>query len=100
MLNSLGQVGGTNPATAEPPGSHLMLMRHRAGAIGRRAATAIASMGIALSVVATRASDQAVTWTDMVNVTAGGDVLQKTAGCDGCEDAGAASLSAITQGDG
>jgi hypothetical protein len=77
-----------------------MLIRHRAGAIGRRASAAIVSMGIALSVVATRASDQAVTWTDMVNVTAGGDVLQKTAGCDGCEDAGAASQSAIAQGDG
>jgi hypothetical protein len=77
-----------------------MLIRHRVGAIGRRAAAAIVSMGIALSVVATRASDQAVTWTDMVNVTAGGDVLQKTAGCDGCEDAGAASQSAIAQGDG
>jgi hypothetical protein len=77
-----------------------MLIRHRAGAIGRRAAAAIVLMGIALSVVATRASDQAVTWTDMVNVTAGGDVLQKTAGCDGCEDAGAASQSPIAQGDG
>jgi hypothetical protein len=77
-----------------------MLIRHRVGAIGRRAAAAIVSMGIALSVVATRASDQAVTWTDMVNVTAGGDVLQKTAGCDGCQDAGAASQSAIAQGDG
>ena len=77
-----------------------MLIRHRVGVIGRRAAAAIVSMGIALSVVATRASDQAVTWTDMVNVTAGGDVLQKTAGCDGCQDAGAASQSAIAQGDG
>ena len=77
-----------------------MLIRHRAETVGRRAAAAIVSMGIALSVVATRASDQAVTWTDMVNVTAGGDVLQKTAGCDGCQDAGAASQSTITQGDG
>ena len=77
-----------------------MLIRHRAGAVGRRAAAAIVSMGIALSVVATRASDQAVTWTDLVNVTAGNDVLQKIAGCDGCEDAGAASQSVITQGDG
>jgi hypothetical protein len=77
-----------------------MLIRHRVGTIGRRAAAAIVSMGIALSVVATRASDQAVTWTDMVNVTAGGDVLQKTAGCDGCEDAGAASQFVLAQGDG
>jgi hypothetical protein len=72
----------------------------REGGSGAGRAAAIVSMGIALSVVATRASDQAVTWTDLVNVTAGSDVLQKTAGCDGCEDAGAASQSAIRKGDG
>ena len=39
-------------------------------------------------------------WTDLVNVTVTGDVLQKTGGCDRCEDAGAASQQAIAQGDG
>jgi hypothetical protein len=77
-----------------------MLIRHRAGWIGRNAAGAVVSLGIALSVVAMRASDQAVTWTDLVNATTAGDVLQKTAGCDGCEDAGAASQSTINLGDG
>src|SRR5215813_1247226 len=32
-----------------------------------------------------------ITWTNLVNVTVTGDVLQKAGGCDGCPDAGAAS---------
>jgi hypothetical protein len=46
------------------------------------------------------AQSAAVTWTNRVNVTATADVLQKTAGCDGCDDAGATSEQLITSADG
>ena len=41
-----------------------------------------------------------VRWVDVVNVTASATTLQKTAGCNGCGDAGAASEQRITDGDG
>ncbi len=41
-----------------------------------------------------------VAWINLVNVTATGNSLQKTAGCDGCEDAGATSQQQIASGDG
>ena len=63
-------------------------------------AIGVMSVGVAVLVAAVGASDQAVIWTDMVNVAVNGDILQKTSGCDGCEDAGAASQPGITQGDG
>ena len=43
---------------------------------------------------------EAVLWTQLVNVIAEGISLRKTAGCDGCEDAGAVSSQTITSGDG
>jgi hypothetical protein len=46
------------------------------------------------------AEDQNVTWTNLVNVSSTGTVLQKTSGCDGCDDAGATSLQELTSGDG
>jgi hypothetical protein len=45
-------------------------------------------------------SAQAVVWTSLVNATVTGTVLKKTAGCTGCEDAGAVSTQRITAGDG
>lgn len=45
-------------------------------------------------------SPQNVVWTNLVNVTATGNTLQKTSGCDGCADAGATSEQAIASGDG
>ncbi len=45
-------------------------------------------------------STQNVIWTNPVNVTATGNSIQKTSGCDGCEDAGAISLQQILSGDG
>jgi hypothetical protein len=42
---------------------------------------------------------EGVQWTDLVNVTVSGTVLQKTGGCSGCFDAGAASLQQFTSGD-
>ena len=41
------------------------------------------------------AQGQGVTWTNATNATATGSTLQKTAGCDGCEDAGASSLESL-----
>src|SRR4030095_10654725 len=46
------------------------------------------------------AAGTAVTWIHQVNVTVSGDVLQKTGGCDGCDDAGAISEQQIASGDG
>jgi PA-IL-like protein len=43
---------------------------------------------------------QPVDWTNRVNVTATDRTLKKTAGCEGCEDAGAASWQMIPGGDG
>src|SRR5687768_16411276 len=46
------------------------------------------------------AQDQAVTWTNAMNATASGTVLQKTGGWDGVDDAGATSEQQLTAGDG
>jgi hypothetical protein len=57
------------------------------------------SFAVSMVAVVLRA-DQAVVWTNLVNTTVNGDTLQKTSGCDGCEDGGASSQSGIAQGDG
>jgi hypothetical protein len=41
-----------------------------------------------------------VTWTSMVRSSVSGTTLTKTTGCDGCQDAGAASTDSIRSGDG
>jgi hypothetical protein len=40
-------------------------------------------------------TSQPVAWTNLVNVTASGNSLRKTAGCGGCPDAGAASQQQV-----
>jgi hypothetical protein len=52
--------------------------------------------------LATRAEDQGVVWTNLVNasVDSTGTVLRKTGGCDGCDDAGATSQQELSAGDG
>jgi hypothetical protein len=52
-----------------------------------------------LVVVSASYAQTPVTWTSLVNVSVNGTSLQKTAGCDGCEDAGAASQETLS-GDG
>jgi hypothetical protein len=47
----------------------------------------------------TTGSAQNVAWTQLVNVTASGNSLKKTSGCNGCQDAGAISQQRIS-GDG
>ena len=55
-----------------------------------------ASDVLALATGATStAAGEPVTWTNLVNVTASGNSLAKTGGCDGCADAGANSLQSI-----
>lgn len=62
-----------------------------------RGAFLIAAVCIVVTEGSNRASAQSpdVTWTNIVNATASGSDLQKTAGCDGCEDAGAASQQSL-----
>ena len=43
---------------------------------------------------------QNVIWTALVNATASGNSVQKTSGCDGCDDAGAISQQRIAAGSG
>jgi hypothetical protein len=50
--------------------------------------------------LAAAAEAQPVEWTNRVNVAAAGTTLKKTAGCEGCEDAGAVSWQMIPGGDG
>jgi hypothetical protein len=51
------------------------------------------------ALAAPAAADQRVSWMTMRNVAINGDVLQKTGGCQGCEDAGAISQQMLS-GDG
>jgi hypothetical protein len=53
-----------------------------------------------LLLVSTDSYAQQVTWISQVNVTASSNILEKTTGCDGCDDAGAASQQEIPAGDG
>ena len=46
------------------------------------------------------ADEQSVTWTNLVNVTVTDNVLQKSGGWDGVDDAGATSVQELTAGDG
>ena len=78
---------------------------HNLTAIARDAAgNTGTSSTISVSIAASTSSPgnailQPVTWTNLVNVTATGNSLQKTSGCDGCPDAGAVSQQQIS-GDG
>jgi hypothetical protein len=46
------------------------------------------------------AAQQSVSWMNNANATVRGQTLQKTGGCDGCDDAGATSRQTIQSGDG
>jgi hypothetical protein len=85
---------------SRPPEAQLMFVRIVSILFRHRLALVVAACGVVWLTAAPRAADQGVIWTDLVNVTATADVLQKTSGCDGCEDAGAASQQSIAQGDG
>jgi hypothetical protein len=50
--------------------------------------------------IATAEAQQGVSWTNQSNVAVRGSGLQKTSGCEGCDDAGAISRQMIGSGDG
>ena len=53
-----------------------------------------------LTSAAVVAAQEPVSWTNQANVAIRGDRLEKTGGCDGCDDAGAISRQIIRSGDG
>src|SRR5262245_47603787 len=57
-------------------------------------AVVLGSLGVAT------AAEQRVDWTNQMNVSVRGNGLQKTSGCDGCDDATAVSRQMIRSGDG
>ena len=71
----------------------------------RRRVTTLAVIGAAAMLLGgarvARAAEQQVQWTNMANVTLrGGNTLQKTGGCMGCDDATAVSRQMIRSGNG
>jgi hypothetical protein len=59
-----------------------------------RMTVAASSSAVAASLHKSNADN--VVWTELMNVTANGNTLQKTGGCDGCADAGAVSQQSIS----
>src|SRR5918999_4223328 len=62
-----------------------------------------ATLGIVTSIlvgISVRGAEANVDWTNRINVNVVGDTLQKTSGCNGCDDAGAVSRGQIWRGDG
>ena len=68
--------------------------------MSRTIASILVCIGIILVRPTAGADYQPVTWTNLVNATVTGTVLQKTAGWDGVDDAGATSAQQLTAGDG
>ena len=61
--------------------------------------TALSAASLAC-LIGTADAQQAVSWTDYRNVAVRGSSLEKTGGCEGCDDAGAVSRQMIQSGDG
>jgi hypothetical protein len=74
--------------------------KNRSLSLGRLRTLRVAAALAVASYVLLSAEDQAVSWIDAVNVSIVNGSLQKTSGCDGCDDAGAASQQQLIQGDG
>jgi hypothetical protein len=66
----------------------------------RAAGIVLAYITVILILPTADADEQLVTWTNVVNVTITDNVLQKTGGWDGVDDAGATSVQELTAGDG
>ncbi|MBI4638147.1 MAG: Ig-like domain-containing protein [Candidatus Rokubacteria bacterium] len=73
---------------------------HTITAVARDAAGNTAVSAPVSVTVSNGPGGQKTTWTNLVNVTATGNSLTKTSGCDGCFDAGATSQQQITSGNG
>jgi hypothetical protein len=70
------------------------------GSMVQSVARTLSCFWLLLGCATVAVGQQNVTWTDAVHVTVTGNSLQKTGGCDGCLDAGAASTERIAAGDG
>jgi hypothetical protein len=81
-------------STAVSDGTHSLRAEAR-DAAGNVAASASVTVTVSQGKVT---SGQPVAWTRLRNATASGTSLDKSAGCDGCADAGASSSQAITSG--
>lgn len=70
--------------------------------IGVRLSLSVASLAVVLALTVKADADDGirVTWANLVNVTVSDGILQKTSGCDGCDDAGATSQQELSAGDG
>ncbi len=82
-----------------------MLVSHDVKTTGRRPQSWLRRAVVHLPLLAlpfalVSAESQAVLWTNTVNVSVASGTLQKTSGCNGCDDAGATSQQALSQGDG
>jgi len=67
-----------------------------AGSLGSR----LLALGRRTGFVASAAVAESTAWTNLVNCVATSNSIQKTSGCDGCADAGAASGQTLVSGDG
>jgi hypothetical protein len=75
------------------------MSRTRNATLARVSGLIVATGFYLFYLAAPAAADQRVSWMSMRNVAINGDVLQKTGGCQGCEDAGAISQQTL-YGDG
>src|SRR5688572_7682627 len=66
----------------------------------RFSTTVLLASTLLLACVPVVAAQEPVSWANQVNVAARGGGIEKIRGCDGCEDAGAASRQTIRLGDG
>ena len=76
------------------------MSRTRNAALTRVSGLILATGFFLTYLAAPAAADQYVSWMSTRNVAINGDLLQKTGGCQGCEDAGAISRQMIASGDG
>ena len=85
--------------TLSPNGPHVLTVVAR-DAAGNTATSNSLQVTVSNAVSLPLPMAQEVTWTGLVNAKPSGATLQKTAGCDGCADAGAVSVQALNAGDG
>jgi hypothetical protein len=89
-------------STLSPNGAHTLsaVVRDTAGSSTASTAVGVTVNNTSTPIPPPPSTAQNVVWTNIVNATATGNSLQKTAGCDGCADAGAVSSQTIASGDG
>jgi hypothetical protein len=99
-------VDGTPIGAEDTSPPHAVSWDTRTATNGSHALTAVArdaagnSTTSAAVTVAVTTGPEPVVWTSLVNVTATGNSLKKTSGCEGCPDAGGVSSQTIASGNG